>query len=74
MLHSPWESHRPHYDYVVVGSGYGGAITSARLAGTEVNGSTAASFPSAFSSAGKSGSRAVFRITSIPWSATSGTT
>jgi cholesterol oxidase len=32
MLSRPWNARRAHYDFVVVGSGYGGAITSARLA------------------------------------------
>jgi len=32
MLACPWEQRRPRYDFIVVGSGYGGAITAARLA------------------------------------------
>lgn len=38
MLAQPWESRRPHYDFVVVGSGYGGAITAARLARAQAGG------------------------------------
>ncbi|MDX1494296.1 MAG: hypothetical protein R3253_09565, partial [Longimicrobiales bacterium] len=34
LLSSPLGRLRRHYDVVVVGSGYGGAITAARLAGT----------------------------------------
>jgi cholesterol oxidase len=37
-LSQPWHGHRPHYDFVVVGSGYGGAITAARLAAAIANG------------------------------------
>lgn len=32
MLSSKWESRSAHYDCVIVGSGYGGAITAARIA------------------------------------------
>ncbi|MDE3167364.1 MAG: GMC family oxidoreductase, partial [Acidobacteriota bacterium] len=32
MLSTPWEMRAPRYDFVIVGSGYGGAITAARLA------------------------------------------
>jgi cholesterol oxidase len=32
MLSSPWEQRQRAYDFVVVGSGYGGAIAAARLA------------------------------------------
>lgn len=38
MLALAWENRRPHYDFVVVGSGYGGAITAARLAAATANG------------------------------------
>ena len=38
MLAKQWKDRRPHYDFVVIGSGYGGAITAARLAGAERNG------------------------------------
>lgn len=37
MLTLDWERRRSHYDFIVVGSGYGGAITAARFAGTEVS-------------------------------------
>lgn len=33
MLSRPWTQRKAHYDFVIVGSGYGGAITAARLAG-----------------------------------------
>jgi cholesterol oxidase len=39
MLARDWSERRSHYDFVVVGSGYGGAITAARLAGARKNGS-----------------------------------
>ena len=31
-LSTPWEQRKPSYDFVIIGSGYGGAITAARLA------------------------------------------
>ena len=37
MLSRPWNTRRAHYDFVVVGSGYGGAITAARLATASVS-------------------------------------
>jgi cholesterol oxidase len=36
-LSKPWEQHRDHYNFVVVGSGYGGAITAARLANAQLD-------------------------------------
>lgn len=32
MLSTPWEHRKASYDFVIIGSGYGGAITAARLA------------------------------------------
>ena len=32
MLSTPWEQRKNTYDFVIIGSGYGGAITAARLA------------------------------------------
>jgi cholesterol oxidase len=32
MLTRPWSQQKPQYDFVVVGSGYGGAVAAARLA------------------------------------------
>lgn len=37
MLSKPWNERRERYDFVVIGSGYGGAITAARLANADVN-------------------------------------
>ena len=37
MLQTPWEEHRNQYDIVVIGSGYGGAITAARLANADLS-------------------------------------
>ncbi len=31
MLSSPWAERQPSYDFIVIGSGYGGAITAARI-------------------------------------------
>ena len=37
MLATPWEQRKNKYDFVVIGSGYGGAITAARLAAANLN-------------------------------------
>ena len=37
MLSTPWEQRKNAYDFVVIGSGYGGAITAARLATANLN-------------------------------------
>src|SRR5690242_1653123 len=37
MLSTPWEQRKPAYDFVIIGSGYGGAITAARLATANLN-------------------------------------
>ena len=37
MLATPWEQRKNKYDFVVIGSGYGGAITAARLASAALN-------------------------------------
>ncbi len=37
MLSTPWEQRKNTYDIVIIGSGYGGSITAARLAGASVN-------------------------------------
>jgi cholesterol oxidase len=36
MLSRSWETRRPRYGHVIVGSGYGGAITAARLAMAQI--------------------------------------
>ncbi len=37
MLSKPWDQRKPAYDFVIVGSGYGGAIAAARLATANLN-------------------------------------
>ena len=32
MLSTPWDQRKNVYDFIIIGSGYGGAITAARLA------------------------------------------
>lgn len=37
MLSGNWSNRKSHYDFVIVGSGYGGAITAARISGANLN-------------------------------------
>jgi cholesterol oxidase len=37
MLSTPWEQRKNSYDILIIGSGYGGAITAARLASADLN-------------------------------------
>ena len=37
MLSTPWEQRKAAYDVVIIGSGYGGAISAARLAAADLN-------------------------------------
>src|SRR5881409_1793823 len=37
MLSTPWEQRKKTYDFVIIGSGYGGAITAARMATANLN-------------------------------------
>jgi cholesterol oxidase len=36
-LATPWEQRKTSYDFIVIGSGYGGAISAARLASADLN-------------------------------------
>src|SRR5215471_19484368 len=36
-LSTPWNQRAPRYDFIIIGSGYGGAITAARLATANLN-------------------------------------
>src|ERR1039457_5692155 len=37
MLSTPWAQRKNKYDFVIIGSGYGGAIAAARLAAASLN-------------------------------------
>ncbi len=37
MLATPWAQHKSAYDFVIIGTGYGGAISAARLASANLN-------------------------------------
>ena len=37
MLSTPWAQRKNKYDFVIIGSGYGGAIAAARLASASLN-------------------------------------
>src|SRR5262245_54239906 len=37
MMSPSWNAHRAHYDFLIIGSGYGGAIAAARLATAKVS-------------------------------------
>jgi cholesterol oxidase len=37
MLATPWEQRKSAYDFIIIGSGYGGAITAAHLATADLH-------------------------------------
>lgn len=55
MLSKAWAERSGQYDFIIIGSGYGGAITAARLATAALNPGP----PYVFWSAARSGSRAI---------------
>src|SRR5262245_28941188 len=37
LLAGDWKQHKASYDFLIIGSGYGGAITAARIAAANLN-------------------------------------